>query len=229
MFYLYKSLTGFLPNNIHLYKLAFLHSSAYFKDKNDHLINNERLEFLGDAVYDTIISEFLYNHYSDKNEGFLSQMRAKIVNRECLNECADKMKLKELIVANISDESFPKDISGNTLEALIGAVFVDHGYKKTAKFVHRKIIAGHINLAEIEEKEINFKGRLFEWAQKNKIEVSFLTSEKLNFHNTHVFYCEVKTGDSIMGKGEGYSKKEAEKEAAKNAINGLNEKISASF
>ncbi|MFH2142912.1 MAG: ribonuclease III domain-containing protein, partial [Bacteroidota bacterium] len=201
MFYLYKQLTGFFPNDIEIYQMAFSHSSAYVKNRNNQIVNNERLEFLGDAIFEAMISDYLYRKYSDKNEGFLSQMRAKIVNRECLNEIAVKMNLDDFLKVSIDNLSNSKDIFGNTLEALIGAVFIDHGYKKTTRFISNRIIKNHLNLADLEEKEINFKGRIFEWAQKNKKELSFSTTETFNFQNHHLFSCEFKDGDSILGFG----------------------------
>ncbi|MFH2095248.1 MAG: ribonuclease III domain-containing protein, partial [Bacteroidota bacterium] len=177
-FYLYRSILGFSPGNLSLYSLAFVHGSCIVKDPQGNIINNERLEFLGDAVLNTIVSEMLYHRYPHENEGTLTGMRSGIVSRESLNLIADSLKLEAMIRANLRDVNDARNIGGNTLEALIGAIFLDRGYKKANEFVNNKIIS-RINPEELLRDDHNYKGKIIEISRKHNAEVEFSVSARL--------------------------------------------------
>lgn len=206
-----KSAFGVKPKNVSLYKIAFTHSSVA-KSKWE---NNERLEFLGDTVFDTIIAEFLFNEFPKKTEGELTQMKSLIVSRDTLNFIGKELDLKKYISKAIGNQK-NKYIEGNTLEALFGAIFLDHGYKKTKKAA-LKLVLKHFNLSDIKNVEVDYKSQLYQWCQKHKksLQTSFSSYEKHDAkHYTVAFFIE----EHLVGEGEGLSKKIAEKIAAENAI-----------
>jgi ribonuclease III len=212
-----KRILGFLPRHFNYYQLAFVHKSAS-AIHNNLRFNNERLEFLGDAILDSLIAEHLYKKYPEKDEGFLTQMRSKIVNRENLNLMAIKLGIGNMIVSKTASENH-KSIYGDALEALIGALYLDKGYKYTRKIVLERIIQIHINLTRLLETETDFKSRMIEWAQKNKKSISFTSFEDSGENsNYQTFIAHLIVGDEIFGRGSGSSKKEAEQNAARQAI-----------
>lgn len=213
-----KQVLGFVPANLKLYQLALIHKSASGKFSKNHDIHNERLEFLGDAILDSVIAEQLYNSFPGEDEGFLTQMRSKIVNRDTLKKIAINMGISDLLIVRMSKDNH-KALHGDALEALIGAIYLDKGYRKTRKFILRKIISKHINLAELSEKEVDFKSRIIEWGQKNRKDINFTCHEQTNGNEkTPVFISHLLVFDDIVGMGLGKSKKEAEQNAAKQAI-----------
>jgi ribonuclease-3 len=213
-----RRILGFAPSNLKLYQLALIHKSASGKFSKNHDIHNERLEFLGDAILDSIIAEQLYKFFPDEDEGFLTQMRSKIVNRETLKKIAIKMGISDLLIVRMTKDNH-KALHGDALEALIGAIYLDKGYKRARKFVLNKIIKRHVNLEELSEVEIDFKSRIIEWGQKNRKDINFTCHEQAN-GNDHapVFISHLLVFDDIVGMGLGKSKKEAEQNAAKQAI-----------
>ncbi len=216
-----KQILGFSPKNYHLYQLALIHKSASNRFSSNHEVNNERLEFLGDAILDTIVAEHLYHQFPDKDEGFLTQMRSKIVNRDTLRRISLKMGVANLVISQISRDDH-KSLYGDALEALIGAVYLDQGYKKTRKFVLTRLINYHLNLQELCETEIDFKSRIIEWGQKNKKDINFTCQEQTGeFDKAPVFVSHLFILDEVVGMGMGKSKKEAEQNAARQAINML--------
>ena len=216
-----KRKLGFSPRKIELYYLAFVHRSASVEQSNGGAVNNERLEYLGDAVIDMIVADFLFKSFPERDEGFLTQMRSKIVKREQLNKLAIKMKLNELIVSQTSAAIQHKHINGNTLEALIGAIYLDKGYKRARKFFITKILSRYLDLNLLVTTEVDFKSRLIEWGQKNKQEVFFGISEEIDEENGIIFVSKVKVGDQKLGKGKGFNKKQAQQQAAKEALEKL--------
>lgn len=205
-------LIGLKPKNLSLYKKAFTHKSVSEKE------HNERLEFLGDAVLNTIISEYLFNHYPNKSEGFLTQMRSKIVSRESLNRLGKKMLLKELMEYKHNVNFNNSSVLGNTFEAVIGAVYQDLGYKKTYLFVNQKIIEPYISLDKLEKTEVNFKSLLLEWCQKEKKELSYNIVLVENDKPNPTYEATVFIDGEAFNKGIGRSKKKAEQLAAEKTI-----------
>jgi ribonuclease-3 len=218
---LLKRIVGFAPRNQVLYQLALVHKSISFSIFKDFSINNERLEYLGDAILDAIIAEYLFKKFPDKDEGFLTQMRSKIVNRENLNHIAIKLGIPNIIKSKLSSENH-KSLYGDALEALIGALYLDKGFKKTKEIVLERIIYNHINLTRLQDTENDFKSRIIEWGQKNKKNVSFTCFEEQSDNNT-IFISHLIIVDEIIGRGMGSSKKEAEQNAAKQALKYIEE------
>lgn len=215
-------LLGYCPRKQAIYDLAFIHSSASLLSPDKSVINNERLEFLGDAVLDAVVAEYLFSNYPNKDEGFLSMMRSKIVKRKHLNLLAIKIGIDKFIVANALNNSGSKHVSGNAFEALIGAIYLDKGYKKAKKFIIHKVLNTQINLEELENTETDFKSRIIEWAQKNRSEISFENQEEYSASDhSALFVSRIMVENQLMGSGKGSSKKEAEQNAAEQVYNSI--------
>jgi ribonuclease-3 len=185
-------------------------------------LNNERLEFLGDAILDAVIADILYMHFPNRREGYLTNTRSKIVQRENLNRIAVKLGLHKMVIYSTRLNSHNIHLYGNALEALIGAIYLDQGYRKCYHFVDTMIIKKHINLDLIARKEVNFKSALIEWSQKNKLSIVFDLIESFTDNNgSPVFQTGITLFDRQIGVGIGYSKKESQQNAAKMAIKKL--------
>lgn len=219
-FYSYiKDLTGHSPLKFKLYDIAFIHKSASYVDKMGNVVNNERLEYLGDAVLGTIVAEYLYNRFPSKDEGFLTQLRSRVVNRSFLTQLTFKMKLNRYVVSNANSVSESSHLYGDLLEAFIGAIYLDSGYSVTKEFVIKKIFNQHVDIQEMEKVDNNFKSQLIEWGQKIKQEVEFKTVNNPDQRPEKMpFVTEVCIDGKIMGRGEGFSKKEAQQNAAQQAL-----------
>lgn len=216
-------LTGYYPDNLQVFKVALTHKSASRNLDKTKKLNNERLEFLGDAIIASIVADFLYSYFPYKREGFLTKMRARIVSREQLNEIALKMGLQFHIVAQ-NKINGTKNIYGNALEALIGAIYVDKGYTKTKKFVIKRIINKNIDLQKLALTDSDYKSQIIEWAQKNKADIIFIDEEVESTEQNNLYFTStIKLDDQVLGQGKGLSKKEAQqcasKEALKNIVN----------
>jgi ribonuclease-3 len=213
-----KGVLGYSPGNPSLYKTALTHRSV--KDTIDE--NNERLEYLGDAVLSTVIADYLFKRYPYKGEGFLTEMRSKMVNRQQLNEIALKMGVKKLTLYNKFD-TFLKgsQIFGNTLEALVGAVYLDKGYRKTQKWIVNSIIIPYVFVEDLEQIDINLKNRLIGWASKNGKKLEFETIQEKLEGNRRIFTIAVVLEGNILSQGKGYNKKDASQIAAQSAIEKL--------
>ncbi|SHI31419.1 ribonuclease-3 [Tangfeifania diversioriginum] len=223
-FYLFlKELLGFYPANLKLYDLAFIHKSASVFDSQGNMVNNERLEFLGDAILGAVIADFLYNRFPQQDEGFLTKTRSKLVNRSFLTRLTFDMGLNIYINSNTTQNIDKSHIYGDALEALIGAIYLDKGYLDAKYFVTKKILSQFVNLNEIEQKDSNFKSQLIEWCQKNKKEVVFETTEEeaKNKSKPALFVAVAKVNNKVFGKGTGTSKKEAQQNAAHETLNKL--------
>jgi ribonuclease III len=213
-----KNVLGFSPGNLALYETALSHRSI--KEGADE--NNERLEYLGDAVLSALVADFLFKRYPYKGEGFLTEMRSKMVNRNMLNEVAVKMGIKKLTRFNKFDNSLKgSQIFGNTLEAVVGAVYLDKGYEKTAKWVVKRIIQAHLFMDEIEAKEINHKNKIIGWANKNGKKLDFKTVEEKQESGRRIFLIDVVVDGEKVSSGRGYNKKDASQIAAETAIQKL--------
>ena len=223
-FYLFlRKLLGFYPTNLRLYDLAFIHKSSSLTDSQGNQINNERLEFLGDAILGAIITEFLYNRFPKQDEGFMTKTRSKLVNRTFLTRLAFNMKLDIYIRSNTTKNIDSSHIYGDVVEALIGAIYLDTNYQTTKYFVTKRILSQFVNLNEIERKDTNFKSQLIEWSQKNKKEIAFETiedpgSDKLKQPR---FISKVILDGKGLGSGSGTSKKEAQQNAARESLKKL--------
>ena len=211
-----KSELGVLPNNQKIFQIALTHRSASIKTEDGTLINNERLEFLGDAILGAVIADFLFKKYPNENEGFLTQMRSKIVKREYLNSLSKEIGLNKLLVSHITNGSNKKNIYGDALEAFIGAVYYDRGYEFTRKYILNFLIAQHIDLDLLVRTNTNYKSQLVEWSQKNKLELCIDTDT--NPLDKEQFISYIRIDKEITGFGEGRSKKEAEQNAAGQAL-----------
>lgn len=214
-----KNITGFSPLKLNLYDLAFIHKSATSVDILGNQINNERLEYLGDAVLGAIVADYLYNRFPGKDEGFLTQLRSRIVNRSFLTQLTFKMGLHQFVSSNTSTINETSHIYGDVFEAFIGAIYLDNGYKAAKRFVVKKILSEYVDIYEVERSNTNYKSQLIEWGQKNKKNVEFHTvTNPESGANKSPFISEIFIDGEIAGRGEGFSKKEAQQNAAQTAL-----------
>jgi ribonuclease-3 len=212
-----RSTLGITPGDLALYRQAMRHSSAVPDDRPD-LPNNERLEFLGDAILDAIVGTFLFQKYPDQGEGFLTRMRSKLVSRHQLNILAKRVHIEKVIESNVS-RGHETSVPGNALEALIGAIFLDKGFDRTRKLV-LGLIDENFDLKEVEAEDRDAKSRLLEWGQKKRKRVEFNHREEHHRGRGKLYVCEVTVDGHIRGTGKGNSKKKAEQEAAQAALRG---------
>jgi len=214
-----KKLLGFSPGNLRLYEIAFIHRSASFTLPDGKKINNERLEYLGDAVLDAILSDYLFEKFPDASEGFMTKIRSRIVNREVLNQLAISMGINSILVSNINSAHPTRNLYGDALEALIGSIFLDKGFKKTKKLFIKKIFNKYLDLNVIVNTDTDFKSLVFEWVQKHKNKLIFTYNEEYDFNQKKsVFSTKLIIDKEELGEGHGSSKKEAEQEAASQAL-----------
>lgn len=217
-----RKILGFRPVRIEYYKTAFIPRSSTITYKDGTIINNERLEYLGDAIFDAIIADYLYREFPEKEEGFLTTMRSKIVNGENLGKLALQLGIDKFLQFPPNKNNASKNIYGDAFEALIGAVYCDKGYNKTKSFVRKKIINKYIDLNDLLSKENNYKSRIIEWGQKNKKEISFDTfPENPDTDISPVFISVLKIEAKEAGVGKGSSKKLAEQKAAEIALQNI--------
>ncbi len=215
-----KSILGFTPKRLNLFKLAFYHKSMKnVSDGIDHY-NNERLEYLGDALLSTIVADYLFKKYPNSDEGFLTKMRSKIVKRKSLNTLAEKMGL-DLILSSYSQGKLSNAMMGNALEALVGAIYLEYGYKFTKKYVVKKILREYIDIHELETFDDNFKSRLLEYCQKHGHNVDFRLINKYKHDKRDRFKVAIVLNGNEVAYGDDFNKKSAEQAASKLALNGL--------
>lgn len=199
--------------------MALSHKSIHFKNKKGKPVNNERLEFLGDAILDAIVGDIVYKHFPGKREGFLTNTRSKLVQRETLNKIAQEIGLSRLIYSSGRNFSHNSYMAGNAFEALIGALYLDRGYNLCMRFMQKKILTKMVNIDTVAYKEVNFKSRLIEWAQKNKMNIAFnlLEQKKDNEGNPVFKYCVVIEGIKC-NSASGFSKKESQQLASEETL-----------
>jgi ribonuclease-3 len=216
-----RNLLGFTPGNISVYILAFRHRSAAIDHDSGIKLSNERLEYLGDAVLGTVIAEMLFKKYPYKEEGFLTEMRSRIVNRDHLNRLALKLGIDQLMDGFIDPGAKTRSAYGDAFEALIGAVYLDKGYDRTRKMILKRFVKNHIHLDEIEEQDVNFKSRLINWSQRERKKVEFEFLEEVDNGGKRLLRVRVLVDTIEMSRGEDFSKKRAEQIAAERACTKL--------
>ena len=216
---LYRIL-GFYPHNIELYRIALAHkSSHYVSNEKGRPLNNERLEFLGDAILEAVTSDIIFHRYERKREGFLTTTRSKLVQRDTLNRLARETGLDSLVKKNTTGRTHNNYLGGNAFEALVGAVYLDRGYRHCHWFVSHRIIGKLVDLDDMARKEVNFKSKLLEWSQKNRIQLEFKLDESIDTTgNSPEFRSYAILEGITAGEGKGFSKKESHQQAAKEAL-----------
>ena len=223
-----KKILGFRPGNLKLYEIAFIHRSATFTMPDGKKVNNERLEYLGDAVLDAILSDYLFEKFPDATEGFMTKIRSRIVNRDILNQLAVSMGINNILISNISSVQPTKNLYGDALEALIGSIFLDKGFRKTKKLFIRNVLNKYLNLEVIVNTDTDYKSLVFEWVQKHKSNLIFTYNEEYDFNRKKSVFSTILIIDKQeMGEGHGSSKKEAEQEAASQAWKRLKDNFEA--
>lgn len=225
---LYSSLydiIGFYPHDISFYKLALMHKSVMRRNAKGKPVNNERLEFLGDAILDAIVGDIVYQHFPGKREGFLTNTRSKLVQRDTLNKLAQEMGINQLILSSGHTSSHNSYMGGNAFEALVGAIYLDQGYNACMRFMNKRILAQMINIDKVAYKEVNFKSKLIEWSQKNKVRLTYeqVLQEK-DKNGNPIFEFKVVLEGVEGCAGRGFSKKESQQLASKLTLDKLKKK-----
>jgi len=222
---LYSSLyqiLGFYPRNIKIYKQALMHKSVKQRNEKGRPLNNERLEFLGDAILDAVVGDIVYRHFEGKREGFLTNTRSKLVSRNTLGKLAQEMGIPQLIKSAGPSTSHNSYMNGNAFEALVGAIYLDRGYDACMRFMEKRILKQVINIDKVAYKEVNFKSKLLEWSQKNKVKMEFKElSQSTEENNSPVFTYQVILEGVEGCTGKGYSKKESQQLASKETLQRL--------
>ncbi len=216
-----QAITGFTPSNVSLYKLATLHTSRA-KEYKGFRESNERLEYLGDAILGAAVADYLFKKYPFKDEGFLTEIRSRIVNRDSLNLLARKMGINLIVQFDQKNAQLQQVVLGNTLEAIVGAVYLDKGYLRCKKFVIDKLIQPHFDLELVITTNVNHKSRIIEWTQRHGKSVRFEMVEVTRSRNQKEFSVQVFIDDLPFGTGFGYTKKKAEQDAAMKTCDHLN-------
>ena len=222
------NIMGFKPRNINHYKKAFTHRSLNQKDKEGNAISFERMEFLGDAMLGAVIASHLFKEVPGGNEGYLTKMRSKIVSRKHLNELGKDLELINYIQTNISKEQFGVNIHGNLFEALVGAIYLDRGYRYVNRFIYDRVIEPYVDIEQLEGQVISYKGLLIEWCQKEKKEFNYEVYEDTGKDELKHFAVKLRIDKKVVAKARATSKKKAEEKASKRAFYALQNKIEPS-
>ena len=215
-----RSILGYIPSDLALYKLAFFHKSNSGEKSNGSNIvpqNNERLEYLGDAVLGTIVAEYLFNKYPNSDEGFLTKMRSKIVKRNSLNKIGDKMGL-DVILQEYNTTRLSRSMLGNAVEALVGAIYLESGYDQTRRYVIKKLLRKYLDIHELETYDDNYKSQLLEWSQKNGKTVTYKVIAKYKFEKRDRFKVAVLLDGNKIATADDFNKKSAEQMASEKAL-----------
>lgn len=222
------AILGFKPKDLDLFKKAFLHRSINRKDEEGNPMNYERLEFLGDSMLGTIISKYLYSEVPGGDEGYLTKMRSKIVSREHLNELGKDLKLINYVESRIPKSHFGNNIHGNVFEALVGAIYLDRGYKYCEKFINKRIIEPYVDIEQLEGKVISYKSLVIEWCQKKKKDFNYNVYEDTGNDTVKHFAVKLTIEQQVVAKARATSKKKAEERASKRAYYALQDQIDKS-
>ena len=216
------NIIGVYPHDIALYKLALMHKSLFKRNAKGKPVNNERLEFLGDAVLDAAVGDIVYRHFPGKREGFLTNTRSKLVQRDTLNRLAQEMGINQLILSNGRSSAHNSYMGGNAFEALVGALYLDRGYNACMRFIQKRILDQMINIDKVAYKEVNFKSKLIEWAQKNRVKLNFALKEQHKDKNGSPVFTYMVVMEGVEGcEATGYSKKESQQMASKRTLEKL--------
>ena len=217
-----RQILGFYPHDIRPYKIALTHKSSGQRNDKGRPLNNERLEFLGDALLDAVVGDIVFRHFEGKREGFLTNTRSKLVSRESLGKLAQEMGITELIQSSGQQRSHNSYMAGNAFEALVGAIYLDQGYDAVMRFMKKRILAQMVNIDKVAYKEVNFKSKLIEWTQKNRVRMDFkMQKQSTDEKGSPVFGFVVVIEGVEGGRGQGYSKKEAQQASAKETLQRL--------
>jgi ribonuclease-3 len=220
-----KAILGFRPNNIDIYRRAFTHRSANTKTEDGEPINYERLEFLGDAMLGAVIAAHLFKKVPSGDEGYLTKMRSKVVSREHLNELGRDLNLIRFVKTNVPSENFGLNIHGNIFEALVGAIYLDKGFKSCEKFIHKRVIKPYVDIKKLEGKITSYKSLLIEWCQKHKKQFQYSVYEDSGTETVKYFAVKLMIDDELVAKARATSKKKAEERASKRAFYKLKNQI----
>jgi len=218
LFVALKNIFGFFPGNIFLYKLAFRHKSQAIELNNGSRVSNERLEYLGDAILSAVVADHLFKMFPYKDEGFLTEMRSRIVSRAQLNKLSQKLGIDTLITANTESNNVYRSMKGDAFEAIIGAMYLDKGYNFTRQIIIEKIIKQHFDLHELENNNTNYKSQIIEWSQREKRPVEFVIVNEVGHGYNKQYVVDVLVDKVSFGKGRDYSIKGAEQDAAMKAL-----------
>lgn len=216
------SMLGFYPRKLEIYRIALAHKSHVYRNRKGRSFNNERLEFLGDAILEAVVSDIVFHRFERRSEGFLTSTRSKIVQRSSLNRLAKEIGLERLLQVPSQRRGHNSNIGGNAFEALVGAIYLDRGYKTCQWFVENKIVGCLLDIENVANKEVNFKSKLLEWTQKNRVQVDFENEETLDEKNdSPLFNSTILLEGLTAGEGRGYSKKESQQRASRDALTRL--------
>ncbi|WP_033959402.1 ribonuclease III [Psychroserpens jangbogonensis] len=224
-----SKILGYKPKNKELYIKAFTHRSLNLKDDDGNAVNYERLEFVGDAMLSAVIASYLFEKVPQGDEGYLTKMRSKVVSREHLNELGKELKLIDLVESKIPTSNFGNNIHGNLFESLVGAIFLDRGYKHCEKFIFKRVIKPHVDIETLEGKVISYKSLLIEWCQKEKKSFDYNVYEDTGNDDLKHFSVKLSINDKVISKARATSKKKAEEKASRRAFFAFQKEISKVF
>jgi len=224
-----KNIVGYKPSTISYYEKAFTHRSMNIRDEQGIPINYERLEFVGDAMLSAVVASHLFNEVPQGDEGYLTKMRSKIVSREHLNELGKVLHLIDLVESKIPKDSFGNNIHGNLFEALVGAIYLDKGYRYCERFIFDKVIIPHVDIEQLEGKVISYKSLLIEWCQKEKKTFDYQVYDDTGNDQLRHFSVKLSINNKIIAKARATSKKKAEEKASKRAFFAFQNKITRAF
>ncbi|MCR9183130.1 MAG: ribonuclease III [Flavobacteriaceae bacterium] len=220
-----KNIIGFRPGDLSIYEMAFTHRSSQIKNNKGEILNYERLEFLGDAMLGAVIAAHLFKKVPSGNEGYLTKMRSKVVSREHLNELGRDLDLIRFVKSSIPLDNFGLNIHGNIFEALVGAIYLDKGFKSCEKFIQKRVIKPYVDIEKLEGKITSYKSLIIEWCQKHKKKFDFAVYDDTGNDTVKHFAVKLKIDDISIAKARATSKKKAEERAAKRAYYKLQSKI----
>ena len=224
-----SKILGYKPKNKELYIKAFTHRSLNLKDHDGNAVNYERLEFVGDAMLSAVIASYLFEKVPHGDEGYLTKMRSKVVSREHLNELGKELKLIDLVESKIPTSNFGNNIHGNLFESLVGAIFLDKGYKQCEKFIFKRVIKPHVDIETLEGKIISYKSLLIEWCQKEKKSFDYNVYEDTGNDDLKHFSVKLSINNKVISKARATSKKKAEEKASRRAFFAFQNEITKAF